>query len=231
MLAKIFMLESGVIRGLLVAFVGLLGSVAALFGANATAFGAKAGPIIDGVSALLTAGGLMYAAWTRTTKPNPPLTDTAVIATSARLEAEGKPPAATPPKQGGFARPGVLIALSLACLVGAFAMQGCQGTKAAYAAADSPDETAFVVSEHYAAIVKEAAVLAARPGVPASAIMAMQRADQFARPVIEALRPLRDAYLASKSATDRALLEQKVNEAVLKLADLVRAVKAARGGV
>jgi hypothetical protein len=39
------------------------------------------------------------------------------------------------------------------------------------------------------------------------------------------------AYAASKSETDRAQLAAKVNEAVVKLADLMRAVKAARGGV
>ncbi len=221
MLEKILLLESGVIRGLLVAFVGLVGSLASLFGVDEALFGAKAGPIVDGIVALLAAGGLFYAAWARATKPNPPITETAVAKTAERLKAE----------QGGFARPGVLLALSLACLAAAFGISACQGTKAAYKAAGSPSETAFVVTEHYASIVQQAAALSREPGLPRGALERMQAADRVARPAIEALRPAAAAYEASKSETDRALLAEKVNEAVVKLADLVRAVKAARGGV
>lgn len=224
MLEKILLLESGVIRGLLVSFVGLVGSLASLFGVDEALFGTKAGPIVDGIVALLAAGGLFYAAWARATKPNPPITEGAVEKTAERLASEGK--------SGGFARPAFLLALSAACVLAAVVVSGCTGTRAAYKAADGDvGQLAFVVTEHYAAIVEQAANLSRSPGLPAGALQRMQAADRLARPAIEALRPAAAAWEASRSETDRALLAQKVNEAVVKLADLVRAVKAARGGV
>ncbi len=219
MLQKIFALESGVIRGLLVAVVGLLVPIAGLFGVDTTALGAKAGPIVDGLSTLFIAAGLVYAGWARATKPNPPITDTAVAKTSERLEKE---------QQGGFVRVALLSMLAVVALAAAVALPGCQGTKAAYQAAESPDEVAFVVAEHYASAVKEAADIA--PSAPAAAVRALQDADRRARPLVEQLKPLRDAYLATKSAADSAALQSALNQAVKAVADLVRAVKAAKAG-
>lgn len=108
-------------------------------------------------------------------------------------------------------------------------MGGCTGTRAAYSAAKSPDAVAYVVAEQYAASVKEAADLAAVPTTPRGAVSAMQSADRKARPLVEKLRRLRNAYLAARSAENEAQLQSAVNDAVLAVADLLDAVKRARG--
>lgn len=105
----------------------------------------------------------------------------------------------------------------------------CSGVSAAYKAAENPGELAYVLLEHYAALVKAAADLAEKPTTPASAIQAMQRADATAKPVVLKLRPLREAYIATKSATSEADLQLATNQAVLAIADLVRAINIARG--
>jgi len=107
---------------------------------------------------------------------------------------------------------------------------GCAGTKAAYQQAQSPDEYAYVMAEHYSSLVRQAADLKERPSTPASAIAAMQRAELAARPLVAPLRPLRDAYIAGRSAQSELELQRAIDAAVLAIADLVRQVQMARGG-
>jgi hypothetical protein len=159
MLEKIFLLESGVIRGLLVALVGLAGVIASMFGIDQALFNAKASQLVDALNVVLVAGGVFYAGWARATKPNPPITDGAVAKTAVRIGVEGSV------DQGGYATLTLLGAIALSAAV-VLALPGCVGTKAAYAAAGSPDETAYVVAEHYAAVVGQAAALAKDPGLP-----------------------------------------------------------------
>jgi hypothetical protein len=52
---------------------------------------------------------------------------------------------------------GLLAVVALA--VGVLGATGCAGTKAAYNAADTLEERAYVVTEHYAAVVHQAADL------------------------------------------------------------------------
>ncbi len=108
-------------------------------------------------------------------------------------------------------------------------INGCTETRAAYKAADNPAELAYVLAEQYSALVKSAADLAQKPTTPGTAILAMQKADAAAKPIVLQLRPLRDAYLATKSATTEAELQAAADRAVLAIADLLRAVDAARG--
>lgn len=121
---------------------------------------------------------------------------------------------------------------SLCALLTLFAVAamvaGCAGTKAAYSAATSISDTAFVVTEHYAAVVKEAAQLAQNPATPASAIDSMRTADQVAKPMVLALRSLAEAYDAAQSAENEVALQEALNRAVVALSDLIRAVKGAR---
>jgi len=173
----------------------------------------------------VAAGVAVWTVVTRLFKPAPNLTQTAKEE-EKRLVALGKIP-----KQGGVANP-LMLALLLAFTVPVVAyVSGCTGTRAAYKEAQSPDEYAFVLAEHYASLVREAADLKARPTTRAELVSAMQAADTAAGPVIDALRPLRDAYLATQSAASEAELQDAVNRAVLAIADLVRSVKAARGSV
>lgn len=132
--------------------------------------------------------------------------------------------------QSGFAKIALLFQIAswgvLAAIV--IAVQGCSWTKMAYQEAESLDEYAYVLAEHYASLVKEAADLKERPGTPQSVIRAMQEADQAAKPVITELRELRDVYMGVRNAQTEADLQAAIDRAVLKIADLVRAVQSAR---
>lgn len=118
-----------------------------------------------------------------------------------------------------------LIALSM------IALAACAGTKSAYRAAESPDEYAFVIVKHYETLVEQAAALKERDSTPPEAVAAMQRADLAADPVIKRLRELRDAYVAVRSAENQAALQAAVDDAVRLVADLIRAIQRAGGGV
>lgn len=236
MLEKIAKLDAAVVRALLVAVVGLIGTVLSFFGIDEAAFGEKGGRLVDGISTLLIAAGVFWAMYARINQPTPPLSDNAVAKTQ-QLIAQGKLQETKPP-QGGFVRP-LMLAFLLGLAVPMVAMvSGCAGTRAAYQEAQSPDEYAFVITEHYAALVKEAADLKERPTTPREAVEAMQRAELAARPLIlggdrppsPGLRDLAETYSAVRDAKSEQDLQLAIDRAVLKIADLVRAVKAARGG-
>lgn len=117
---------------------------------------------------------------------------------------------------------------------------GCAGTKAAYQEAQTLDEYAYVITEHYASLVREAADLKDKPTTPRDAVVAMQRADTAAHLVVvgdpggspptPGLAELAATYQQVRDAQSEAELQAAVNNAILKIAELVRAVKAARGG-
>lgn len=236
MLEKIAKLDAAVVRALLVAIVGLIGTILSLFGVDEVAFGEKGQRVVDGLSTLLIAAGVFWAMYARINQPTPPLSDTAVAKTQQML-AQGSLQERKPPTQGGFARP-LALAFLLAIAVPAVAtLSGCVGTRAAYQAAESPDEYAYVITEHYASLVKEAADLKERPTTPREAVEAMQRAELAARPLVlggdrppsPGLRDLAETYSAVRDAKSEQDLQLATDRAVLRIADLVRAVKAARG--
>lgn len=103
---------------------------------------------------------------------------------------------------------------------------GCTGTKAAYKAAESPDEYAFVVASHYDALVNEAADLAEQPGTPERVKAALKAADARAKPLVLKLRGLAENYQAVKSAETQKALQDALNQAVFAVADFIRALKA-----
>lgn len=117
---------------------------------------------------------------------------------------------------------------------------GCAGTKAAYQEAQSLDEYAYVITEHYASLVREAADLKEKPTTPRTAVSAMQEADKAAHLVVvgnpsgspptPGLAELAATYQRVRDAQTEAELQEAVNAAILRVADLVRAIKAARGG-
>lgn len=130
-------------------------------------------------------------------------------------------------KNSGFVR--VSMLLSLFALAAVTLLQGCTGTRAAYKEASGVDEQAYVAVEQYSALVKEAANLATLSTTPPAAVEAMKAADRAAQPVVKKVRELRDQYLAVKNADNEAELQKAVNDAILLIADMVRAVKHARG--
>lgn len=218
MLNKIAALDSQVIRALLVAIVGLIGLLLSFFGFDEGLFTERAGRVVDALLLVLSTGGVVWAGYARAYLPTPPITSTAIVKTQERQA-----------KEGGFARIGFLALISAVLLSGFLLLPGCQSTRAAYQAADSLDETSYVISEHYASLVREAADLASRPTTPRGVVRAMQEADLAVAPVIDSLRRLRDAYVATRDAKTEAALQEAVNQAVILLADLVRQVNAARG--
>lgn len=235
MLEKIAKLDAAVVRALLVAVVGLIGTILSFFGVDEAAFGEKGQRLVDGISTLLIAAGVFWAMYARINQPTPPLSDTAVAKTQ-QLLAQGKLQERKS-AQGGFARP-LMLALLLAIAVPVVATSsGCAGTRAAYSEAQSPDEYAYVITEHYASLVREAADLKERQTTPRDAVEAMQRAELAARPLIlggdnppsPGLRDLAESYSAVRDAKSEQDLQLAIDRAVLKIADLIRAVKAARG--
>lgn len=89
MLEKIAMLDSRVLRALLVAFAGLVGAILRAFGVGSDLFEKNIMELIDQVMLVLTTLAVVYAAYARINHPNPPLSDTAVEKTQQMI-ADGK---------------------------------------------------------------------------------------------------------------------------------------------
>jgi len=217
---KIFVLESQVIRAAMVALASLIGLILSYFGVDEAVVNEQAGRIIDAILLLIASGSTLWAAWARAYLPTPPITDSAAYKMEARMQIEER-------EEGGYAHP--LFLGVLAIVATSLVLAGCVGTRQAYRGASTPDEYAYVLAEHYAALVKEAANLKERPSTPRPAVEAMQKAELAARPVVLQLKPLRDAYLEARSAETEAELQVAIDRAVLAIADLVRALRAARG--
>lgn len=180
---------------------------------------------IDGTLGLIF-GGITgaVAVWTmlsRIYKPNPPISEEA----AARQQAMTR-------KQGGFIRPFALAILLGLALIAQPLLSACtgSGTRAAYTEAKGLDEQAYVLTEHYASLLEQAVVLKAKPSTPAIAVAKLQEADRIAKPLVLRLKPLSDTYKAVKNAQTEAELQLAVNQAVLAIADFVRAVQSAKAG-
>lgn len=195
---------------MIVAVLTLFGVATGDFDLNATT-----GAIFGGVAGVTA----LWTFITRLYKAHRPITEDAAIKTQAMI------------RQGGFARPLALVMLAICALTPLALLPGCagSGTRAAYSQAQNVGEQAYVLAEQYAALVEQAAILKAKPTTPTSVITRMQQADQVAKPLVLRLKTLRDAYAATKNATTEAELQLAVNNAVLAVAELVRAVQSARG--
>lgn len=132
-------------------------------------------------------------------------------------------------------------ALKIAVMLLAAVTAGCAGTRDAYQAAQNADalpDTAYVIAEHYSAVLQESVELKESGRVPASAVAAMQRADAIVKPAIlgdpsktpptPGLKQLADNYRSVRDAKTEADLQKAINEAVLNLSKLMDSVKAAR---
>lgn len=196
--------------------VQLLTAALLLFGVSSDAIDVDqtTGLIFGGVAGLTA----VWTFLTRLYKPTPPITAEAQLKTEALVK-----------RQGGYTRVLVLAVLLGICAPILVIAPGCVGTRSAYAEAHSLDQYAFVLTEHYAALLKQAADLRGKPSTPANAIAALQKADSFAAPAVKKLRGLADAYLTTKSAQSESELQAAVNAAVLTLADFVRTIRAAAG--
>jgi hypothetical protein len=88
MLEKFAKLDSQVLRALLVTAIGLVGAILRAFGIGDESFSKGALEIADQLMLFVATLGVLYAAHARINKPNPPLSDKAVLETQ-RLVDEG----------------------------------------------------------------------------------------------------------------------------------------------
>jgi hypothetical protein len=124
---------------------------------------------------------------------------------------------------------GLLMAAVLGIAAACF-VSGCQHTREAYNAADEPGDYAYVLAEHYSALLHEAVLLKRKPTTPRAAVELMQRVELKATPAVKRLGELRIAYMQVQNAQTEAELQGAINDAVLLIADMVRAIREARGG-
>jgi hypothetical protein len=118
----------------------------------------------------------------------------------------------------------VILLLSFA-IIGVIAVGGCTGTKAAYREADTLQAYAYVVTEHYAATLHEAKIIAdEQPELRAK----LQAADLKVAPHVTRVREIIASAGEVLSATDEIELQEALNRLVLGLHEFALAVKGAR---
>lgn len=129
MLEIIKKLDSGTVRGLIVATIPLLVLIASFFGIDEAVFQAQLEGWGEKLVALVSLLGIAWAAYARVFKPTPPLTEKALQETQRMVAAGKLQPVASQGKagQGGFIRAGMLgliLAFSVA-LPAILTLQGC----------------------------------------------------------------------------------------------------------
>lgn len=192
-------------------------------------WGATVEAIFSGIAGLVA----VWTVITRLFKPAPNITVKAAIKEQELID-RGK----IVPRQSGFARVGALILLASAAMVALPMVHGCTGTRAAYGEAkDNLADTAYVVTEHYAALVREAADISALPTTPSIVRDTLKQADRAVKPFIigdpasglPGLYNLVNRWQAVRDAKTEADLQAAINAAVRELSNFSRAVKSARG--
>jgi hypothetical protein len=127
-------------------------------------------------------------------------------------------------------RGGVLLAAALALMGLAAMTTGCSSTKAAYDVADTLEERAYVATEQYSAVIKQAADLKDKGVLAGSALARVRELEAVASPIVLKLGPLVENFKAARDAESEVALQRALDEAILAIADLVRLVKAAATG-
>lgn len=128
-------------------------------------------------------------------------------------------------------RKSVIIPAMVAMLCGLFigSMSGCASTAQAYKAADGLDETAYVMNQHFLALVREANTLAQSGQLAGTDLAKAQDIVKAARPVLAELSALAQAYTAAQNAETEEALTQAIAAAATQLSSLVNAIRAAGG--
>jgi hypothetical protein len=232
MLEKIAMLDSQIIRALGLAVIALLGLILSFFGVDEAVFSEKGQRVLDALLLVLATGAAVYAAYARATKPTPPLTEQAKVATQKAIS-EGKLQTTTGDTvrsaQGGFARTSMLGAILMLGSVLLIALSGCTYTKQALKAADSPSDFALVFLEGYEAALKSANALKDSGALAGPDLEAVRAAELKAWELVKKIDPLRVAYEKTKSAQDATALQLAIDEAIREAADFIRIVQKLRG--
>lgn len=179
------LLQSGTIKALIGATVPLIVVLGSLFGVDEAVLNSQLEAWAEKLLLILTLLAIAWAAWQRAFNRTPPLTESARQDTILQLQKElaekgqqmiitnrsgdviktvgaagpiiQSPVDPTKPTQRGFAH--VHLLGITAFITAALLIAGCQHTRDAYGAADSLEETAYVISEHYAILREKAADL------------------------------------------------------------------------
>ena len=113
----------------------------------------------------------------------------------------------------------------LALILAALTLSGCAGTGAAYKSAEGLSETAYVVGEHYYALVRATNDLDDKGQVSSGELRKIQNIARETRPTIVAQLNAASAYENAKSAYDNAAsayerFESAQNETALEAAQM-----------
>lgn len=109
-------------------------------------------------------------------------------------------------------------------VLAAMVLSACSGTRLAYDTAETLEAKAYVITEHYAALLAEANNLA-DAGAPRAAVERMQAADRAAGPAVLALRRAVETYDAVRDSENEAALQQAIAEAAVAVSDFINAVR------
>ena len=252
------LLQSGVIKGLLLAAIPLLVVLASLFGVDEAVFRSQLEGWAEKLLLILSLSAGVWAAFQRIYKPTPPLTEAAAQESLLRLQKEmdakgqqlivtdkngaviktvgtsgpmgtvhGASVGNVPPRNRGFAHPLLLALVSAAVVI---VIAGCQHTRAAYSAAESPLDLAFVVSEHYSVLREKAADLKESGSLSPEQVSQMQAIDLQIEAIVvgdPSATPARPGLLdLARTEPDARKLQAAVNAAVEQIANLSRFLKA-----
>jgi len=105
------------------------------------------------------------------------------------------------------------------------ALTSCAGTRAAYKAAEDAEDTAYVFSEHYDALVVEGIRLRDNGTLTGNSLLVAQRIEARTRPIILAMGTAAQAWEAVQSAENEAALELATSNAVKALHEFIDALK------
>lgn len=117
----------------------------------------------------------------------------------------------------------------LAALLATLMLSGCAGTTAAYKAADGLEETAWVMNQHFLALVREGNDLKRQGVLAGSALATAQNLVETGRPLLRELSKAAQTYEAVRSADNQDELTAAIAAAAVQLSKLVNAIRAAGG--
>lgn len=117
----------------------------------------------------------------------------------------------------------------------------CMGTREAYRAADDIEDYAYVLTEHYSAILHEAAMAKQSGRLTGDLLSKVQEKDKELNPIVLALKNVAESYISALAAYEKSrdakdavavqvtrdTLQAEINNIVPLLADLLRLVKQA----
>ena len=108
-------------------------------------------------------------------------------------------------------------------------LTGCAGTQNAYRAADGVDEIAFVIGEHYYAVLNEATKAKEEGRLTGSNLLKAQRVAERTAPVILSLTRAGEAYQLIQNAETESALQIAIVAAAQALTELIDAVQGPNG--